>query len=88
MLSVFQNPFIFVCSTNQPFVTHLQRSHSGLVGFGSPSPAALGETPPEQAAAAPRKDSFPGTPAPTCRVTNTSCTHRLAWKAYVSLMDS
>lgn len=47
------------------FLTDLQQFHSGLEGFDSLSPAALCETPPEQAAAAPRTDWSPVTPAPT-----------------------
>lgn len=70
-------------STCRLFVTHLLQFHSGLEGFDSLSPAALYETPPEQAAAAPRTDWFPGIPAPICGITSTSQTvksHRLVWK--------
>lgn len=48
--------------------SHLQPSHSGLWGFGSLSPAALCEFPPERAAAALRTGWSPGTHAPTCRL--------------------
>lgn len=68
-------------------LTHLQQFHSGLEGFDSLSPAALCETLPEQAAAAPRTDWSPVTPALTWRVENSGYTQARV-KTFVPLTNT
>lgn len=81
-MSIYEGEILSSCCFWSPcseYFTNLLQSHSGLEGFGSPSPAAPYETPPERAAAAPQTDWFPVAPARTCAFANTSYTHTHLW---------